>query len=210
MSSIIFWNARGVANSPTKRAICRLLRRLKFDLKDWNKKVFGLLAQKVALAENKVLKLEVDLDNGIPLNPPSLLVNAKAHHHNTLTLEESHWHQKSRIKWLKEGDRNTAFLHTSTRVRRSFNRIHSLKEGPNLITNESLIKDSIMHHFMTSYTAPHTPLDVTLLEAVPRLLSPVDNTTLISIPNEEEIKKLTKLLLGKFLTPPKAKLSLVA
>lgn len=41
--------------------------------------------------------------------------------------EEIFWGQRSRIKWLKWGDKNTHFFHASTLHRRVRNRIHRLK-----------------------------------------------------------------------------------
>ncbi|CAN1151988.1 Putative ribonuclease H protein At1g65750 [Linum perenne] len=43
--------------------------------------------------------------------------------------EEALWLQKSRSKWVVEGDRNTNFFHMSTLRRRSFNRITRIKNG---------------------------------------------------------------------------------
>lgn len=40
--------------------------------------------------------------------------------------EESYWHQKSRVQWLKEGDHNTKFFHSYTRQRRRMNCIQRL------------------------------------------------------------------------------------
>lgn len=44
-----------------------------------------------------------------------------------LAREEIFWRQKSRETWLKDGDRNTKFFHTSVKVRRSQNKIFSIK-----------------------------------------------------------------------------------
>lgn len=41
--------------------------------------------------------------------------------------EELDWYQKSRCQWLKWGDKNSKFFHTSTTIRRSRNRIESLR-----------------------------------------------------------------------------------
>ena len=42
--------------------------------------------------------------------------------------EEVFWLQKSRINWLKEGDKNTKFFHLSTMVRRRYNKLEGLKD----------------------------------------------------------------------------------
>eukprot|EP00253_Pinus_taeda_P003282 PITA_03282 len=42
--------------------------------------------------------------------------------------EEIFWRQKSRVKWLKEGERNTRFFHRSTLANRNHNGISSIKD----------------------------------------------------------------------------------
>ncbi|XP_071902842.1 uncharacterized protein [Coffea arabica] len=41
--------------------------------------------------------------------------------------EEQHWHQKSRIQWLKEGDKNTKYFHALVHGRRRRNRLNKLQ-----------------------------------------------------------------------------------
>ena len=54
----------------------------------------------------------------------------------TLQQEELIWYQKSWEDWIASGDRNTKFYHASTLVRRSRNKIESLKDAiDNLITD---------------------------------------------------------------------------
>ncbi|KAJ4837849.1 hypothetical protein Tsubulata_001664 [Turnera subulata] len=48
-------------------------------------------------------------------------------YHCILSQEEIFWHQKSRLKWMIEGDRNTRFFHVSTILRRKHNRVEALK-----------------------------------------------------------------------------------
>ncbi|KAG2313585.1 hypothetical protein Bca4012_028119 [Brassica carinata] len=43
--------------------------------------------------------------------------------------EEQFWLQRSRIQWLKKGDRNTGFFHTATRTRRTINAIPVLEDN---------------------------------------------------------------------------------
>ncbi|XP_068329845.1 uncharacterized protein [Pyrus communis] len=44
-------------------------------------------------------------------------------------IEEQFWQQRSRVKWLKEGDANTAFFHQSTLQRRRRNKVEKIKDG---------------------------------------------------------------------------------
>ena len=62
--------------------------------------------------------------------PISLVELEKSLHkelNDILCQEEELWVQKSRINWLIAGDRNTAFHHMSTIVRRRRNRISRIK-----------------------------------------------------------------------------------
>lgn len=42
--------------------------------------------------------------------------------------EEAYWRMKSRVTWLKEGDKNTRFFHAATKSRRAQNRFRCLKD----------------------------------------------------------------------------------
>ena len=59
-------------------------------------------------------------------------------------LEEMMWRQKSRVKWLKEGDRNTTFFHSVVAARRRSNFLGFLSfdgkqvRGPQAVTNAIL------------------------------------------------------------------------
>ncbi|KAK8590365.1 hypothetical protein V6N13_057258 [Hibiscus sabdariffa] len=45
-----------------------------------------------------------------------------------LDKEEIYWKQRSRVQWLREGDRNTTFSHARARGRRKMNAIRSLTD----------------------------------------------------------------------------------
>lgn len=49
--------------------------------------------------------------------------------YNTMAQEEIHWKQKSRVAWLKEGDKNTNFFKLTIISRRSYNRISKIKKS---------------------------------------------------------------------------------
>ena len=115
------WNSQ-LAGNP-QYVLAQKLKSLKQVLKGWNKSVFGDIRSKVQTAELRVLEVQELIDNS-PSDPlHQALVEAKADLHNCLKLSETHWHQKSRIRWLKEGGRNSAFFHAYAKSRGAVNRI---------------------------------------------------------------------------------------
>ena len=71
-------------------------------------------------------------------------------------LEEVYWAMKSRITWLVKGDKNTAFYHTFTLVRRNRNRISCLKDHlGNWINDERKIADFIRNGYSELFMSSH-------------------------------------------------------
>ncbi|XP_070664438.1 uncharacterized protein [Malus domestica] len=66
--------------------------------------------------------------------------------------EESFWHQRSRVKWLWEGDANTKFFHQSTLQRRGRNMILKLKDGEDSwVENPTQIRKLVDNHFLNVF-----------------------------------------------------------
>jgi hypothetical protein len=58
--------------------------------------------------------------------------------------EEILWRQKSRVQWLKEGEKNTKFFHRTMIHRRHINRITHLEdEHGNLLREHSRIEEEL-------------------------------------------------------------------
>jgi len=62
--------------------------------------------------------------------------------------EETLWRQKSRIRWLKEGERNTKFFHRTTMAKRTHKKILKIKDWDG-IERESHkeIETTLVKHF---------------------------------------------------------------
>jgi len=87
------------------------LKLLKTKLKTWNEQTFGYVHVIVIDEEEKLQMIQDDID----LNGHSgSLMDQQQHAHielqKALDREEVFWHEKSKVKWHLEGDRNTGFF----------------------------------------------------------------------------------------------------
>ena len=129
------------------------MRRLKKALKDWAKSLPSPDQAKshAALAlELHQSKMEVD-----PVDYKDLQLEAKLHSdlHVACWQESEWWRQKSRCKWLKDGDRNTSYFHKLAVARKNFNYVNEIQVQDKLITNFEDIKKATTTHFQELYTA---------------------------------------------------------
>ena len=188
-----------VANSWSKpvHASCPMvsiqlkLKQLKYDLKVWNTDVFGNIHVKVKEANDQLQKIQMDIDvSGHSPTLDKLEGEAQANLISALHTQEVFWKEKSRVKWLKDGDRSTAFFHRIARQRWATNKITVLKHQGNSIHDPVLLKEHIVNHFQELYTSQNQTLNHDLVsKVIPQLVSPLDNDLLSSIPNSDEIKR---------------------
>lgn len=61
--------------------------------------------------------------------------------------EESFYRQKSRIRWLKNGDLNTKFFHHSVNRRHLHNRIISILDGEHTTSVPAEVQGILVDHF---------------------------------------------------------------
>ena len=72
-----------------------------------------------------------------------------------LLKEEVHWRQKSKVKWIKEGDCNSKFFHRMANGRRSRKFIKSLiSEREVTLSNIEVISEEIVNFFGKLYSKP--------------------------------------------------------
>ena len=97
-------------------------------MKIWIKEIFGNIFQRKARIEARLKGIQKALAN----NPSRFLIRLdkqlSEEYWEVNQQEEEFWSVKSRYNWLIQGDRNTAFFHTSTLIRRKRNKISCLKD----------------------------------------------------------------------------------
>jgi hypothetical protein len=91
-------------------------------LQDWSKRKFGNILRELNKARKKLELLQLNNADQREIRQATDWMN------ELLYREEMLWVQRSRITWLKEGDRNTKFFHQRAVWRARKNKIKKLKD----------------------------------------------------------------------------------
>ncbi|XP_057808794.1 uncharacterized protein LOC131023266 [Salvia miltiorrhiza] len=167
------------------------LRKLRADLKTWNRNVFGNVDVQILATETALM----DVQQRISQNGYSDLlfdeeIEAQARLNIILERKNSLLHQKSRAKWLTDGDRNTSFFHRLIKFRKPKYRLDHLRIGDHFSSDKEDIKNHIIDFFSNLFREEGPSRDDrTMLEAIiDHSVSEEQNANLIRIPEDEEIK----------------------
>ncbi|KAM1765948.1 hypothetical protein ACFX11_005015 [Malus domestica] len=111
--------------------------------------------------------------------------------------EECYWQQRSRVKWLNEGDANTKFLHQSTLQRRRRNKVVTLKNSSGeWIESPSLIRSLVDDHFMELFkSSGHREWGEILDCVLPKVTNEM-NATLMGTVSVDEVKSAVLQMSG--------------
>ena len=103
-----------------------------------------------------------------------------------------YWKQKSRVLWLREGDRNTKYFHAKTKQRRARNRITRLRNSMNQwVSSEEDIEAVATDYFQQLFTTTNPETIDETLRYITASVSDEMNQRLLRIPHDEEIKEAT-------------------
>lgn len=111
------WDSSPLATSPTTTLYLKL-KSIRKMLKAWNHHVFGNVHVNLSAAEDVVLKAEHAYDLHPSSGNSASLDEAKNFLSRSLLQHECFWRQKSRVKWLAKGNRNTKFFHSTSMAKR--------------------------------------------------------------------------------------------
>jgi hypothetical protein len=142
-----WWDSYQFQGSPSFIFACKI-KALKMDLKKWNEEVFG----NIECSKSKLLDDLRELD---AIEEDRVLDSAKLAKKGEvsreleacLLMDEVSWRQKSKILWLKEGDKCSKFFHSMANSHRRYNSIDSLMIEENLTNNQAMISEHIVKFY---------------------------------------------------------------
>ncbi|CAH2036045.1 unnamed protein product, partial [Thlaspi arvense] len=152
------WNPAAIMGSAQFKLL-RCLKLLKPALKRINKNHFSILSRRVKEQE----MITTGLQRQLLTSPNPLLANEERNTHQRwnalLKAEEKFFRQRSRVKWLHLGDRNTSFYHKMVTMCLSKNHIYFLRnvQGQRLASSAEL-KQYAAEYFMSIFGCTDMPI----------------------------------------------------
>ena len=104
--------------------------------------------------------------------------------------EEIMWQQRSRIKWLTAGDKNTRFFHLRATQRRKKKKISCLKRPDGQVTEDAQEMGRMTTTFYKNLYSSEGVSDMELvLDTIPTKITPVMNDQLLAPFERKEVKE---------------------
>eukprot|EP00253_Pinus_taeda_P015037 PITA_15037 len=188
-----FWQISNPTAPSKMERFQKKLKMLKAEIKRWNKNTFGnILKEKERIIEGiKQTQQKIILEE----RTEELAQKEQDLENKLLAWEEQEeilWQQKSRIRWLKEGEKNTKFFHRSTIQRRMRNNISQIinEQGEKMETQEE-IEHEFIQHFKEMSKEPRinrTAAIEEITQHIPHLISEEQNSLLLKPISMQEVE----------------------
>eukprot|EP00253_Pinus_taeda_P009353 PITA_09353 len=197
-SNIAKWWAEDLNIQGTNMLLLqKRLKHIKLKLKEWNKNEHGNIFVAKKAVEGKMQELNKALiTDGFDETRNDHVTKYHQEWEELCKQEEIFWTQKSRVQWLKEGERNTSFFHRSTMANRVHNRISVIKDEKGILhKSHAEIEKDLVKHFQgiakeTGYNIENSIRNFT--RHIPRLVSSEDNFNFNKPVTEEEVSEVLK------------------
>ncbi|XP_042521331.1 uncharacterized protein LOC122094799 [Macadamia integrifolia] len=167
------------------------LKRLKHVIKSWSRRAFPNLNQEVDSARTELETVQSRIEEeGYSKHLFDLEADAKTRLWKAIDNHEKLWAQKSRIRWLKEGDRCSRFFHVMTRIKRSRNSIRSIiTESGAEISDQGQLGSYLADFYGEFHKRIELDTQPQIFNCIPNILHDPDRLMLDSILSDDEIKR---------------------
>jgi hypothetical protein len=155
-------------------------------LEQWSKECFGSVSRQIQKLERRLRFLHnSDVSESIIAEEKEIECQLC----ELFEREEIMARQHSRVEWLREGDRNTAFFHAKAMARKRFNRITTLShEDGTVCTDQAGIKGMVHEYYKSLFTSEPLSTVDTVINAIPEKVTDQMNEDLCKPYSNEEIK----------------------
>jgi len=173
------------------------LKHIKLRLKDWKKNEFGNIFEAKKVVERKLQEInQILITDGFNEERKEQADYHQQEWEGLCKQEEIFWKHKSRVRWLKEGERNIRFFHKSTMDHQSHNRISKIKDSQgNQLNTHKEIEAALVQHFQGIVEEPlidRSQFINKFTKHFPKLVTREDNYSLNKPVNEEEVSEVIK------------------
>ena len=153
-------------------------------LRQWSKEHFGFVTKELEQAKTELEQLLMQ----DPVGNQVAIKHIQYKMDELLYREEMMWLQRSRISWLREGDRNTNFFHRKAAWRAKKNKIRRLKaEDGRYIENKKEMEEMATTFFKNLYTREETICPEPLLDMIQNSVNGNMNEALCKPFTDDEI-----------------------
>jgi hypothetical protein len=130
------------------------LKVLKLCLKDWHKKEFGCVETRISKIVGDINDLDLRGEVlGLNAQDMELRKNLFGQFWNLQKTKEASIFQRSRSKWLRQGDANTKFFHGCVNSRSKRNTISALRVGDIWLDKAAQIKEAVVNYFEDHFSS---------------------------------------------------------
>ncbi len=142
-----WWDTYCYSGTPSF-VLAKKLKALKFDLRRWNREVFGNINHRKDVLLESIQALDA-IEESRSLSPEENAAKFQSisDFEDVLLLDEITWGQKSRATWLWEGDKNTRFFHRVANSNHRFNTIGRLMVNGVITTDQDEIGEGLVSFY---------------------------------------------------------------
>ncbi|KAI9201174.1 hypothetical protein LWI28_019580 [Acer negundo] len=183
------WSSLIVGSPP--HVVIYKLRNLKKALKSWNWEVFRDLNSAIARKFAELHSIQLDLSNW-GFSDDLFIAETSVHSELDVLLRrhECFYRDQSRVRWLRDEDRNTSFFHAFIKRRQYRNTISTLSINRVLSEDQPTIKDHIISYYSGLFSSDVSRVGRDLFivdDMIPSLVTAVENAFLTSVPSADDI-----------------------
>ena len=181
--------ARG-ASKDFESPLSSYLSECQHSLISWNNASFGHLGKKLVALQARLEALECKKGSSATLGEFDC---TRSEINKLLDAEEVMWRQRSRISWLKHGDKNTSFFHTKALSRYHRNTIQGVLDESGCWQNEEEgIGNTFEEYYANLFLMSHLEVSEELLHSIHRKVSDPMNAILTRNFQASEVESALK------------------